>query len=416
MANRIHLFNAYGVELEYMIVDKDTLNVSPITDHLLTITPGLVQDEFNNGRISWSNELVMHVVELKSSDPDTNLATIADAFHQNILEINQRLSKWNAMLLPTAAHPWMNPQKEVKLWPYGQKYIYEKYDAIFNCQGHGWSNLQSTHLNLPFYDDEEFSKLHTAIRLILPLIPALTASSPILGGKFTGYLDRRLSFYQSNQQRIPSITGKVIPERIFSRRTYQKLIFDRIAADIKPFDPEGILDPVWVNSRGAIARFDRGSIEIRIMDIQEAPVMDLAITQFVVLLLKSLIYNSISTFEEQEGIATKLLSDLFKKVIEVGGEAIVEDEGYLASLGINNALGKEITVAYILQNLVDKVSTSYPNEWNMIAQHLSIILNEGNLATRMLTFLQGDFSQEKLKSLYQQLAEGLQRNEPFRVK
>lgn len=416
MPNRIHLFNAFGVELEYMIVDKDTLNVASITDQLLTILPGVVQDEYNNGRISWSNELVMHVVELKSSEPDADLATIAAAFHQNILEINQKLAQWNAMLLPTAAHPWMNPQKEVKLWPYGQKEIYQKYDSIFNCQGHGWSNLQSTHLNLPFYDDEEFSKLHTAIRLVLPLIPALTASSPILGGKFTGYLDRRLSFYQSNQQRIPSITGKVIPERIFSKRTYQKMIFDRIAADIKPFDPEGILDPVWVNSRGAIARFDRGSIEIRIMDIQEAPVMDLAITQFVVLLLKALIYKNISTFEQQEGIATTMLSDIFKKVIEVGSEAIVEDESYLNSLGIQTKENKVFKVADILGILVNSVAEAYPKDWNAISPYLSIILNEGNLSVRMLKYLNGDFSLEKLKSLYGQLGVGLQKNEPFRVK
>lgn len=32
---RLHLFQAYGVELEYMIVDSDTLNVRPIADELL---------------------------------------------------------------------------------------------------------------------------------------------------------------------------------------------------------------------------------------------------------------------------------------------------------------------------------------------------------------------------------------------
>lgn len=30
------------------------------------------------------------------------------------------------------------------------------------------------------FDDAEFEKLHAAIRLILPIIPALSASSPIL--------------------------------------------------------------------------------------------------------------------------------------------------------------------------------------------------------------------------------------------
>jgi glutamate---cysteine ligase / carboxylate-amine ligase len=29
---RLHLFQAFGVELEYMIVDRDTLQVQPVTD------------------------------------------------------------------------------------------------------------------------------------------------------------------------------------------------------------------------------------------------------------------------------------------------------------------------------------------------------------------------------------------------
>src|SRR4029078_8648779 len=95
--------------------------------------------------------------------------------------------------------------------------VYAIYNNIFDCTGHGWSNLQSTHLNLPFADPLECSKLHAAIRMVLPLLPALCASSPILGGKYSGYLDTRLTYYKTNQSRIPSITGQVIPEAIFSK-------------------------------------------------------------------------------------------------------------------------------------------------------------------------------------------------------
>src|SRR5678815_4652510 len=97
---------------------------------------------------------------------------------------------------------------------------------------------QSTHLNLPFYDDEEFAKLHAAVRMILPILPALCASSPILDGKFTGMMDTRLRYYKTNQSRIPSITGKVIPEAVFSRRNYFNTIYEKIKTDIAPFDPQ----------------------------------------------------------------------------------------------------------------------------------------------------------------------------------
>jgi gamma-glutamyl:cysteine ligase YbdK (ATP-grasp superfamily) len=179
---RIHLFQGYGIELEYMLVDCDTLQVKAITDELLKHELGHYASDFENGMVTWSNELVLHVVELKSSKPENNLNGLEHAFAENIARINAILSGWNTMLMPTAAHPFMNPLVETKLWPHENNEVYAIYNKIFDCRGHGWSNLQSTHLNLPFYDDEEFAKLHAAIRLILPLLPALCASSPILDG------------------------------------------------------------------------------------------------------------------------------------------------------------------------------------------------------------------------------------------
>ena len=269
--NRYHLFSNASVSLEYMLVDKTTLAVKPIVDEVLKHELGNYGSDFENGMVTWSNELVLHVIELKSTHPENNFNALENAFADDVRRVNGILEKWNAMLMPTAAHPLMNPITDTKLWPHDNNEVYQLYDSIFNAKGHGWSNLQSTHLNLPFYDDEEFAKLHAAVRLVLPLLPALCASSPILDGKLTGHLDTRLSYYKTNQAKIPSITGKVIPERIFSKRNYLQKVYDKIKTDIAPYDASCVLNPIWVNSRGAIPRFDRGSIEIRIMDIQECP-------------------------------------------------------------------------------------------------------------------------------------------------
>ena len=43
--------------------------------------------------------------------------------------------------------------------------IYDTFDRIFSCKGHGWANLQSMQINLPFRGDEEFARLHAAIRV-----------------------------------------------------------------------------------------------------------------------------------------------------------------------------------------------------------------------------------------------------------
>jgi carboxylate-amine ligase len=77
---------------------------------------------------------------------------------------------------------------------------------------------------------------------MLPLIPGLCASSPILEGKITGFLDSRLEFYKTNQKEIPELTGMVIPEAIFSKADYYTTIFEPIKKAIKPHDTKKILD------------------------------------------------------------------------------------------------------------------------------------------------------------------------------
>ena len=217
MGKKYHLFEVFGIELEYMLVNNLNFKVNPIVDKLLTLKNNTLTDDVDNDDIAWSNELVAHVVELKTNGPTKNLDTLANAFHKNVLEINALLSTLNTSLLPTAAHPLMNPLTDTQLWKHSYSEVYALYNRIFNCKGHGWSNVQSTHINLPFYDDSEFEKLHAAIRIILPIIPGLCASSPILEGKSTGFKDTRLEYYKTNQNEIPEMTGLVIPEQVFSK-------------------------------------------------------------------------------------------------------------------------------------------------------------------------------------------------------
>lgn len=406
--SRLHLFQAYGIELEYMIVDQDTLAVKPITDELLKQQLGSYGSDFENGIVTWSNELVMHVVEIKSTHPESNFNAIENGFADNIRLINSILSKWNAMLMPTAAHPLMDPMTETKLWPHDNNDVYEIYDRIFNCKGHGWSNLQSTHLNLPFYDDEEFAKLHAAIRLVLPLLPALCASSPILDGHLTGKLDTRLEYYKTNQSKIPSITGRVIPEAAFSKRNYFNSIYEKIKADIAPFDPENILNPIWVNSRGAIPRFDRGSIEIRIMDIQECPSADMAIIALVTELIKALVNEKFASEERQMKTKTETLVSIFDQTILTGQSTLIDNAEYLSVFGIEKAT----TANELWKYLFNKISSSAQvmEKWK---PELEIILTEGTLAERIVRALGTDTSADSIKKIYRQLCGCLAQNKMF---
>ena len=173
-----------------MIVDRTTLDVAPVSDRLLTAVAGELTNETEQGAIAWSNELALHVIEVKTNGPTPRLDGVVGDFQAAVTRINALLQEWNACLMPTGAHPWMNPDTDTHLWPHDDDAIYAAYDRIFGCRGHGWSNLQSMHINLPFADDAEFGRLHAAIRVVLPLLPALAASTPYLDGRATGLAGR----------------------------------------------------------------------------------------------------------------------------------------------------------------------------------------------------------------------------------
>ena len=96
------------------------------------------------------------------------------------------------------------------------------------------------------------------------------------------------------------MTGKVIPEQLFTRKEYYDGIFEPINQAIKPFDTEHILDHHFLNSRGAIARFDRGAIEIRVIDIQECPKADVAIAVLIIEALKLLVSEELVSLDDQK--------------------------------------------------------------------------------------------------------------------
>jgi gamma-glutamyl:cysteine ligase YbdK (ATP-grasp superfamily) len=272
------------------------------------------------GDVEWSNELVSHVVELKTAKPTKKIPTFRKKFHSDVKVINAVLAKRNAMLLPTAAHPFMDPFTETVIWPHEYNEVYALYNRIFDCRGHGWSNLQSTHLNLPFANDDEFSKLHAAIRLLLPIIPALSASSPILDGTATGFLDSRMEAYLHHQEKLPELMGSASsPRPCSAKRIITATIFSPIAQAMAPFDTENVMDHHFANSRGAIARFDRGAIEIRVIDIQECPAADLAIAELIVAVLKALTSGRWVSSYLQRAWSENDLLPIFLQVIKDAG-------------------------------------------------------------------------------------------------
>ncbi|WP_437227437.1 glutamate-cysteine ligase family protein [Planctomicrobium sp. SH661] len=406
----LHLFEAFGIELEYMIVDATSLDVRPISDHVLRDEQGQPVSDVDHGGISWSNELTYHVVEVKTNGPASELAPLAGLFQQNVDQINRQLVSAHARLLPTAMHPWMDPAREMQLWPHEYHTVYETFDKIFDCRGHGWANLQSMHINLPFANDVEFGKLHAAIRLILPLLPALAASSPFKDGLQTGQLDSRLDVYRKNSKGVASIAGRVIPEQVFDQATYDREIFQRIFRDIAPYDPDEVLRDEFLNARGAIARFSRGAIEIRVIDLQECPQADLAIAALTVEVLKLLIAETWTPSAEQQSLSIDDLEPTFIRAIDDAGNGVIANPLYLRQFGIDTP---SITLNQLWRKLYETVCSQHAGFAPQYGPALETILNEGCLAQRILNALATQTDRTSLQRVYRRLADCLAQGELF---
>ncbi|MBI1381181.1 MAG: glutamate--cysteine ligase [Planctomycetaceae bacterium] len=398
----LHLFEGFGIELEYMIVRDPSLELAPLAPELLSAAAGEEgAEDVERGEVAWSNELVAHVVELKTNGPAPRLVGLDSAFQRNVEEIQTLLAGMGARLLPGGMHPWMVPTRDSKLFPGEYNEVYRTFDRIFDCKHHGWSNLQSTHINLPFANDDEFARLHAAIRVALPILPALAASTPVMDGGTTGFLDNRMRVYRGNARRVPQVAGAVVPEPVYSRAEYEGELLASIYRALEPHDPEGVLRHEWANSRGAIARFDRMAIEIRILDIQECPRADLAVATGVVELVRALVDERLCAHERQRGAATADLAALLWRVVDEGDQAVIDDAAYLEMLGLGGT--PRCTAGELWGHLVEQlVPAREPARGT-----LDLLVERGPLARRLMHACGDAPTRGRLNEVWTELADCL---------
>lgn len=396
----IGLFAGYGIELEWMIVDRASLDVRPYSDRVL-LENGRVESEVERGELAWSNELAAHLIELKTNGPVPALEGLPAHFRAHARRIDALLLPHGARLMPSAMHPWMDPWTETRIWSHEYDEVYAAFDRIFDCRGHGWSNLQSQHLNLPFASDEEFGRLHAAIRLLLPILPALAASSPFVEGRATETHDNRLRFYRTNSARVPELSGILVPEPVFARADYEREILAKIHAAMAPHDPEGVLREEWCNARGAIARFDRSAIEIRILDAQECAEADLAISALVSAVLQALIDQRFASGARQRAWDTERLARILFAVVERSDETVIGDTDYLRDLGFEGA--QRASAGELWSHLMDATLPS-DSPWRPA---LATILAKGSLARRLLRASGPRPTRDRLHETYEELCDCL---------
>ncbi|HET7320978.1 MAG TPA: glutamate-cysteine ligase family protein, partial [Longimicrobiaceae bacterium] len=159
---------------------------------------------------------------------------------------------------------------------------------LFDVKTHGWMNVQASHLNLPLGREEEAVALLNAAALLIPYLPALAASSPMYDGELQDAVDNRLAWILQHQARIPESCGDIVPEFVHSLSDYRKNILGPMYQALDHLPDSGVLRHEFFNARGAVIKFSRKAMELRVLDVQECVKMDVAIAVFARAVLRHL--------------------------------------------------------------------------------------------------------------------------------
>jgi len=277
-----------GPEHEFSLVNQE-LKVLPIVDKIIKAYCGKIINFVKLPSFTFGKEMQLHVMEIKANSPFKSPAQFEETMQNAVSTLNQIVHKHGALLLGTGMHPLLK-LKDTGIWPHHHRKIYQEYGKIFNLNQHGWLNIQSFHLNLPYQKEADGIQAHNLLANLCAYLPAITSSSPIYEGKVGPDLDNRLKFYKINQREIPSVAGEVIPDYADSFNQYKREVIGGYSKDlVKAGAGKSLLSREWVNSRGVIFRFDRLALEVRVMDEQECVKSDVALSCFIRAALRGLI-------------------------------------------------------------------------------------------------------------------------------
>ena len=394
-------YEVVGLEIEYPIVD-DRLEPVALVAETLREVAGRPTSEAELGVVALSNEIVDHLLELKTAVPLPSLVETERVLAEAVRRLSLLLAERGARLLPTAMHPWMDP-RATRIWTRSGRRVYATYARLFDVGTHGWANVQATHVNLPLGSEDDAVAMMNAAAALVPYLPALAASSPMHDGVLQPSVDSRLAFIIEHQARIPESCGDIVPETIRSLAGYRRDILGPMYAAIDRLPDAGVLRREYFNARGAVFKFSRSSMEIRVLDTQECVKMDVAIAAFVRHGLRWLAERGVAPSPHGERVAD------FHACVAQGSSAPVVASHLLPAPG---------TARDALAVVLAGARSRCPAEEHHYLDLVEGVLRGGTLSERMAAFLRPhagdpDALARATRRLYEELCDCLLENRPW---
>ena len=404
-------FEVAGMELEYPTVDAD-LEVVSVVEPAFRVLAGRATSDVDLGPVGFSNEIADHVFEVKTQEPVESLAEAEAMLAEGVRRFSAVLrSEFGARLLPTAMHPWFDP-RQGRLWTRSGLRVYTTYARIFDVRTHGWMNVHAAHLNLPLGREADAVAMYTAAALLIPYLPALAASSPVHDGRLQPAADSRLAWILRHQERIPESCGELVPEYVEGFSDYRRRILGPMYRALDRLPDTRAIRHEFFNARGAILRFARRAMEMRVLDTQECVKMDVAVAVFVRSALRHLT-RRVACGDIELPPHAVLVED-FRACIRDGSRARVHAPHLACERGPDGGATARQALRHLLAGARSAVRRDEVEYLELAAE----IVEAGSLAERIRAALEPSAADEaalrsEVRRVYGELADSLEANRPW---
>ena len=357
-----------GVEEEFFLVDPESRALLADPDPQIFETckanqgPHKVVHEFLRSQIEISTRVCTSVDDVRSALMETRRVMIDGAAQHGVA------------LMASSTHPFA-------AWDEQLPTPNDRYEAFANTYQESVRRLLvgGLHIHAGFGDAESRIRVMTALRRYLPVLNALSASSPFSGGRETGFKCGRLNLMGA------------LPRTSVPRELNSKADFDRLVADYQRMEFISDGSELWWDIRPS---HTFPTIELRICDICPR----LEDTMGIVALYASLVRWLLRQAREDR-LPPEPPTEIITENVW-----LAQRYGVLAFLG-DTMNGGRIDIADMVTRLVDDLSEDAQalgceNE----LQHILDIIREGAGADRQidcyrLSLLDGATKEEALRSV-----------------
>jgi len=244
-----------GVEIEAQLIDKESGN-------LVNIAEKIINEYADEERVK--HELYLSTVEVTSS-PALNTRDTYKELSEILNKVLEIAKEESAGLISAGAHPFAlyEDQNITQVNPRYQEF----------ADTYGWAVLRlltfGMHVHVGMNSKEKAIAVHDEVRKYLPLILAMSTSSPFWRGRDTDLYCARLSIFQG----LPN-TG--LPEPYYTWKEYEQSLQTLIKAGV--IKPDVAYRQVWKDVR---IHPEYGTVEIRIADSMPSLIDTVAVATFV---------------------------------------------------------------------------------------------------------------------------------------